>query len=610
MSSEIELAVPYWQLQNDWVDSGSRSDCADKSQLIALQNPTMRAQLFAIAEVTSDWIWMTDQDHRFIYLSPKIYQHIRIQPTEVLGRTRRECVNNITTKEFEELLTLVDAKMPFTDLAYGWKGDDGREHFVETSGQPILNEDGGFVGYLGSGRCITERLAQQQKLASVASELKRRADTDALTGLFNREYFNKALADLCSTPERPFVLLLIDLDHFKQVNDSLGHQAGDAALQSLAGHLRHVARSQDIVCRLGGDEFAIIAPTDNPELAGRSLSWRLQGLLKSPVEFEDQHFYLSASIGVDCSTESNSNTSPDGLFRNADIALYRAKAKGRGQAVFFNAEVEKVYRQEKDDVSALKTAISLGQITAHYQPIVKSQTGEIAGAEMLARWEREPGQFVNPEKFIGLAERHDLIGFLGKQLLVRAVVAAKLLPPTMYVAFNVSVQQLGTGDFVETFRNSLAKHKVCANRFHIEVTETVCMRDDDAVLNELSELSEMGACIALDDFGAGHSSLFHLQKFAFCKIKLDRAFLKDINQRRSKAILHSISALANALETAVVAEGVEDESQLAAVQAEGIDEVQGYLFHKPMLFEDLLKLMGHRSSEPYRTPKQVDSCVI
>jgi diguanylate cyclase (GGDEF)-like protein len=414
-----------------------------------------------------------------------------------------------------------------------------------------------------------------------------RAQTDPLTGLYNRDFFNRTLHQLCSDRGSSFLLILVDLDHFKKINDSIGHQAGDQVLVEFAKRLVSVARCEDLVCRIGGDEFAILAQAQESLDAGASMAGRLLDLLQRPIEADGRQLIVSSSVGIDGLNADSSKRDAHTLIRNADLALYRAKSLGRSKAICFDEEIESSYREENELLIELEDAIALRKIEAYFQPIVDVESRGIVGVESLARWQRSDGEFVSPIKFITLAERHGLIDELGKLVLAKAIEASRQLDDSIYVSFNVSIEQLGRGDFLDAVQAELKRHDASARRFHLEVTESVCMGENQAVLDELEALSALGVQVVLDDFGAGHSSLFYLQRFAFSKIKLDRAFLNNIEMERSRAILYSISALADAMGTPVVAEGVETDRQLQVVRSDGIAEAQGYLFYRPMPLSDL-----------------------
>ena len=573
------------------------SRCRQDMQLEALINPYARHQLLAIAEITSDWIWLTDHNDRFIYVSPRVFDHVHVRPEVFIGRTRGELRAALGATGLPDIERHVANRLPFNGLQYGWVGENDDEQYVELSGKPLWTKDGSFAGYIGSGRCVTDLIKQQRELSQAHDQLQLRVETDALTGLYNREYFNSRIGELCRDAESSFVLILADLDHFKTINDTYGHRAGDDVLVEFSRRLRSVARTGDIVCRLGGDEFAILAPACENVAAGQSMAARLLDLQRRPIVSGETTLIVSSSIGIHGVNAGCADREVHSLFHKADLALYRAKALGRSKAVCFDAEVESTHKRENELLVELDTAIKSEQIEAVFQPIVDTVSQRVVGVEALARWQRRNGEAVTPIVFIPLAEQHGLISGLGRLILKQAVIASTKICDSIYVSINVSVSQLGSGDFAKQFAELTSEHGAPPERFCLEVTESVCIGENTAILRELSDLQAMGAKVVLDDFGAGHSSLFYLQKFAFAKIKLDRAFLNDVDNDRARAILSAISALAEAMGTPVVAEGVETSHQHHIICSDGISEAQGYLFHRPMPLAKLLPTISSANRE-------------
>ena len=297
------------------------SRCKQDMQLEVLTNPYARRQLLAIAEVTSDWIWLSDENDRFIYLSPRVYDHVGLRPEELVGRTRAELSAVLGAKGASEIQKYVSQRLPFNDLQYGWVRSDDDEHYVELSGKPLWAKDGSFAGYIGSGRCVTDRIKQQRELSLAYNQLQLRAETDALTGLYNREYFNQRIHELCQDAGSSFVLILADLDNFKKINDTYGHRAGDRVLVEFARRLKSVARAEDIVCRLGGDEFAILAPACENVAAGQSMAARLLDLQRRPIEIGDTTLIISSSVGIHGVDGECEDREVHSLFHKADLAL-------------------------------------------------------------------------------------------------------------------------------------------------------------------------------------------------------------------------------------------------------------------------------------------------
>ncbi|MEM8972950.1 MAG: EAL domain-containing protein [Pseudomonadota bacterium] len=558
-------------------------------QLEALNNPKARQQLLAIAEVTSDWIWITDEAHRFVYVSPKVYDHIKLRPESLVGRRRSECFNAVNDDNLQYLTSLVSRELPFRCCEYSWIGEDDEEYFVEVSGTPLRHPDGRFAGYIGSGRCITSQIRREKELESAHVELEKRATTDSLTGLYNRDYFTWKLRALCQAGERSFILILTDLDRFKRINDTYGHQVGDQALVTFAQRLKSIARAEDFVCRLGGDEFALLVLTD-PLTGAEALAERILRNAHFDMDVNDQKLRVSASFGMDGYKKGSTKRCSETLISNADFALYRAKASGRGQVIRFNRALENGRREELDLILELNEAIDNNKTSACFQAIVDLKTGKNTALEALARWTRKDGTPVPPGEFIAIAEAQSLIDQLGLSTFEQAADAAASIDASVSVSVNLSAAQLGDGEFVRQFERRIKTSNLEAHRFWFEVTENVCFDNDEAVLSDLQRLADLGATVALDDFGAGHSSLFCIKHFPFTVIKLDRAFLTDLHDERSRGILEAVCTMSRALGVKMVAEGIENHEQLRLVKEFGIDMAQGYFFQRPIPLSEYLQL--------------------
>ncbi|MEM9028854.1 MAG: EAL domain-containing protein [Pseudomonadota bacterium] len=563
--------------------------------LEAINNPAVRSQLLAVAELTTDWIWITDKDHRFIYLSSRMYDHVRARPEDCIGKTRSEAFNIVDSPGIQYLNTRVAAYEEFRDIVYGWLGTDNAEHFVEVSGKPLWETDGSFAGYIGSGRCVTEKSKNAKMLEHAHSELRHRAETDPLTDLHNRSAFNAAIADAMTCPDsRSPTLLLLDLDNFKTINDSLGHQAGDEVLIEFAQRLHKVSRGRDRVFRLGGDEFAILAEAGDASFGGRRMGARLLDEMSTPFQVSDRALTVTCSIGIAGPGASEQPTTTDELIHNADMALYRAKALGRNRFVVYHDHIGSAYREENALLNELERAIETDEITLNYQPIVDVNTCQVIGVEALARWSRACGERVDPLRFIQIAERSGFMPTLGQQVLDKVFAACQQIDKDLFVSVNLSPHQLGEGVFLDHLYRLLDRYDEPAHRFYFEVNESACKEECDGVLRELDAIRNLGARITLGDFGAGQSSLFHLKAVQFAKIKLDRKFLSDMEDHRSRAILQAVTTIADAMNLTVAAEGVETDKQYQVIRAEGIAQAQGYLFSPPLTIEQLLE---HLSSQ-------------
>lgn len=458
--------------------------------------------------------------------------------------------------------------------------NDGR--VVEVSVKPLA-----WGGWVALHEDVTERLKAAEKI----SELAR---TDALTGLANRLLFREQLertaAALERNPAAGFALLCIDLDKFKEVNDTFGHPCGDALLVAVGQRLRDTVRGEDVVARLGGDEFAILQSEVTSRDDADALSARVIALLHQPFLVQGHRLEIGATIGIAIAPADGS--SPVELMRNADIALYRAKREKRGTYCFFDPAMEGLLRARRALEADLGQAIAAGQFELHYQPIVSLKHHIVAGAEALIRWRHPERGMVSPADFIPLAEATGLINAIGAWAMAEACRLAVTLPDNLRISVNLSVAQFAGPDLATIAASALRDSGLAASRLELEVTESLFLGDDPATLAHLHRLRDLGLSIALDDFGTGYSSLSLLRSFPFDKIKIDQTFIRELPERPNcEAIVGAVAGLAHSLDMTTVAEGVETDGHLAHVEAAGCDEVQGYLFSRPVPAADLMHVI-------------------
>jgi len=417
--------------------------------------------------------------------------------------------------------------------------------------------------------------------------LRENAQRDSLTKLANREFFESALQEgLTRTPREHVAVLLIDLDRFKAVNDTLGHAAGDALLRLVAERLQSAVRSSDLVARFGGDEFAILidpAPSTEEPIG---IAQRILDLVQRTYFIEGQLVNVGTSIGIALSPVHGN----DGvvLLRNADLALYHSKSSGRGQFHFFDVSMEKRALDRRTNELELRKALALRQLELHYQPQVDTPVGHLVGFEALIRWRHPVRGLIPPGMFLPIAEEIGVIVPIGDWVLRTACRQATKWPEHLTVAVNASPLQFDAGNFAESVRRALQTTGLPGERLEIEITEGILLRNSERVLETLHELRAMKVSIAMDDFGTGYASLSQLAKFPFDKIKIDRSLAgfegDDLKQR---AIVRAITALGQSLGIRTLAEGVENRDQLARLQDDGCSSVQGFLFGKAVPVSEL-----------------------
>jgi diguanylate cyclase (GGDEF)-like protein len=436
------------------------------------------------------------------------------------------------------------------------------------------------------------------------------AQHDVLSGALNRASLNDELqrAAWCAEAGGPgFAVLCVDLDRFKEVNDALGHAAGDEVIRQVSQRLRALLRHGDHVARLGGDEFAILqsgvmGPDDVSTLAKRVVE-----TLAAPYEFQGHPIVCGGSAGA--ALFGVDSVKVDDLLHKADLALYRAKAEGRGGFSFYEAHLDRHLQERREMAQDLAQAIETGAMTLHYQPLYAADGITLNGYEALARWAHPTRGNVPPASFIPVAEETGLIEALGRWVLRQACAEAATWPAPLTVSVNLSAAQFRNDALLHTVVDALGEARLAPERLEVEITESLLMADTDRVVRALQALSALGVRIAMDDFGTGYSSLAYLWRFPFDKVKIDRAFTKGLAEDpKVNLIVRSIVSLAHSLQIRVNAEGVETEGQMRALQKHGCDELQGFLLGRPQPGEDLLHEHAADAAPP--RPEARDSMFV
>ena len=458
-----------------------------------------------------------------------------------------------------------------------------------------LRGDRQVRGVVLNARDVTERVRLEE-------ELTRQAFHDGLTGLANRALFRDRLDHALAQGERsrdPLAVLLVDLDGFKQVNDSLGHDAGDQLLQRIAERFAATTRPGDTLARLGGDEFALLLEDASQGMA-TDVAERLLEALSAPIEIVGRSLRLGASIGV--VSHQGAGADSDSLIRDADLAMYAAKEAGRGRFEVFRHEMARELGELLGLEHELRLGLDRGEFELHYQPLIDLETNGYVGAEALVRWRSPTRGLVAAERFIAVAESTGLIMQLG-ELVVRNAArqtaawdAAGVLPDGFVTWVNVSGKQISAGGLERQVRRILVESGLAPARLGLEVTETAVVLEGPAgerARTELKNLHTLGVRIAIDDFGTGFSSLGHLRRFPVDVLKVDRSFVQGVeHDAKDAAITANLASLAHALGLVAIAEGVESHGQLAAVQELGCDHAQGFLFARPMPAANLGQLLA------------------
>jgi diguanylate cyclase (GGDEF)-like protein/PAS domain S-box-containing protein len=438
--------------------------------------------------------------------------------------------------------------------------------------------DGGFVVTFDD---ITEQRRTQEQISHMAHY-------DSLTNLPNRVLFYEKMESILArtSQNKGFAVFSLDLDHFKSVNDTLGHPVGDQLLQAAAKRMHSCVRENDVVARLGGDEFAIVLTRFDQPADATSLAKRLIETVSAPYQLGDHQVMVGTSIGI--AIAPGDGAEPDLLMKNADLALYRCKADGGNTYRFFEPQMDARMQARRALELDLRKALVNGEFTLDYQPIVNLKTGRVSTCEALIRWHQPERGLVPPLEFIPIAEETGLIVPIGEWVLRRACADAAEWPGEFTVAVNVSPAQFKSSQLVNAVMKALETSHLPASRLELEITELVLMQDNNTVLDTLHQLRDLGVSIAMDDFGTGYSSLSYLRSFPFDKIKIDQSFIEDLaGNKDSLAILRAVVGIGRSLGIVTTAEGIESQNQLEVLRTEGCTEAQGYFFSRPKSAGDI-----------------------
>jgi diguanylate cyclase (GGDEF)-like protein/PAS domain S-box-containing protein len=447
----------------------------------------------------------------------------------------------------------------------------------------LTSNNGELLGYLGTINDVTE-------IKNAQLQLEQMAFYDPLTGLANRRLFRNRLEHLLGILSRDghsIGLILLDLDHFKDINDSLGHDSGDKLLVEISRRLQLCVRASDTVARLGGDEFAIILPSTNNTLAASTVADKILSAINTRFTLEQSEIRISASAGISIAPDDSSNA--EELIKNADLALYRAKAGGRNNYLFYRAEMNTRLIEYLQLVKDLRLAIERNEFSLVYQPQVDLNNSKLVGFEALIRWQHPTRGAVSPIEFIPATEENGLIIPLGRWVIttackqLRSMIDKGLVDKQVVMAVNLSVVQFKDEQLVNFIETALQQYQLEASQFEIELTETVLMENLDDAITQLQALEKLGVIISIDDFGTGYSSLGYLKRLPVNIVKVDRSFVMDIpHDKDDMKITSAVIAMAHNLNYKVVAEGVETQAQLEFLTRCKCDYGQGYFFSKPL----------------------------
>ncbi|MEM6621480.1 MAG: EAL domain-containing protein [Pseudomonadota bacterium] len=592
--------------------------------------------------LSQEWLWEMDASHRFTYVSETIEKILGVPASDHLGKTRRELQGERNEAlEMEMHLAWVDQNKPFHDFRHWQAGPAGKEHYVSISGEPIYNAEGTFCGYRGTGHDMTgqqqirEALllvnrqlnsankAKSDALSSlkeanslleerndemerVQEEVRHSALHDALTGLANRRYLDSRLSEAVDEPQKleaPLGVLHVDLDRFKEINDTLGHAAGDAVLQHVAQTLRSSIDSEDFAARVGGDEFVIMT-VGKSEDALLAMAQTIIDRLARPFIFKDRECWFGASVGIAIAKGQISHAR--GLLAQADMALYRAKRRGRGCAEVFSEDVQREILHQKRLADGIQGGLDRGEFIPWYQPQIDTRDFKICGLEALARWQPPIGEPKTPDVFLNVAADLNKVQAIDRMILERAVADLAGWDRTGVnvprLSVNVSARRLVEPDLVESLRELSPP----TGRLAFELLESVFLDDLEQSMSwNIDALKSMGIDIELDDFGSGHASIVSLVKLAPDAIKIDRRMIAGVTlDNAHRDLAEALIGIGKTLGVRVVAEGVETLEQAVLLAGLGCDVLQGYLIAKPMHADAVPRFIAD-----WRDPRQTSAAV-
>ncbi len=555
------------------------------------KNEVVSLLLREFEEGEADWLWQIDPARRVRSISPRFAFALGLDPEEIDGKPFIQLIAGDAwdTGQFPSSLH---------DLAERLKQRDsfsnllvrvtirGEARWWELSGTPKLDEKGNFDGFRGVGSDVTEQRESADKIAHLARY-------DTLTGLPNRLMLTESMGEAMRFAEQwrtKCAFLMIDLDRFKAVNDTLGHVVGDQLLARVSARLKEIMTENELCGRLGGDEFAIVIRDASDLGRVEHVAKAVIERLSLPYEVDHHTLYVGASVGSAVGPRDGSTV--ETLMRNADLALYRSKDAGGGVHCTYEPTLHADAEERRKLEFSLRRALELNEMSLNYQPVVDAQTEQVVSFEALLRWNSPEHGSVSPTKFIPMAEDTRLIVPIGEWVLREACREATRWPGHVKVAVNVSGEQLLDPHFSTTVVAALAASGLPPARLEIEVTESIFVRDGTTARNTLEQIMALGCSVALDDFGTGYSSLGYLRKLRFSTIKVDRSFVQGAatGNPESLAIIRAVVAMAQSLEMTTTAEGVETEAELNMVRNLGANKVQGYYFGRPMVASEANRL--------------------
>ncbi len=551
-----------------------------------------------------DWMWRTDPSRCMTHVSPRFAHALGMEPSQLEAKPLLQLLaGDLWEKgDLPSALRTLGEKLKnresFSDLVVPIKVNN-EHHWWEFSASPRFDDAGTFLGFHGVGSDVTAARRSADKINHMAK-------FDTLTGLPNRLQLSEVLSDAMDKADQwrgRTGFMMIDLDRFKAVNDTLGHPIGDRLLTVVAQRLKSIMSDNELCGRLGGDEFAVVVKEVRDQSQMERISLQIIQTLSQPYEVDEHTLYIGASIGAAVSPRDGRTA--ETLTRSADLALYRSKDNGGSGFTMYESHLH-VHAEERRVLEiALRKALERNEMLLNYQPVVNAQTGQVESFEALLRWYNPELGHVSPAKFVPIAEDARLIRPIGEWVLRTACKEAANWPSTVKVAVNVSPEQLLDVSFVSVIVSALSQAGLAPHRLELEVTESLFMSEGTQAIAVLDRILGLGVKLSLDDFGTGYSSLGYLSKTKFSTIKVDRSFVQAAakNVPESIAIIRAVVALANSLGMSTTAEGVETEEECIKIAQLGCKKIQGYLFGRPMPAHEAREVINNWQV----TPKQAEA---
>jgi len=554
------------------------------SQLMQAREKLLQSEerFRSLTELSSDYLWEQDEKFRMTFVDGAFEEKTGLSAAAYVGKTRWDLpALNLAEEDWAYHKQQLERHEPFHDFEMQLPDFQGRACWVSISGRPIFDAEGNFQGYRGVGKDIAARKLNEERIRYLATH-------DGLTSLPNRFLFNEILTNAIQAARRynrKFALMFIDLDRFKLINDTLGHDAGDTMLMEMSIRLAQCLRASDVVARLGGDEFVMLIHHVEEENYVAKVAAKILSAITRPIMLREQECRMTASIGI-CLYPANAQDEQS-LMNNADVAMYRAKAEGRDNFQFYSEDLKSQSQERLALETSLRRAVERDQFFLHYQPKLDLGTNNITGVEALLRWQHPDLGVISPLRFIPLAEETGLIVPIGKWVLHTACAQNVAWQrggfPPLCMSVNLSARQFADEFLLDDIAAALRESGMAPALLELELTESMMIQNPERAARLLIAIKAMGVRLAIDDFGTGYSSLAQLKNFPIDTLKVDRSFIRDIpHDAEDEAMTRAIISMGKTLGLTVVAEGVETQEQETFLRDHGCDEIQGFYFSRPL----------------------------